>query len=440
MSRFGYNGLKSFEVSYLDEPQLKNHYSSLLESCCKDKKVLKDYHAIAVKDSRSARYSLNEIISLDSHPAAKYLAWSRIDGSLSVMRPPISADRTQDYVLVGSVKKDVHGEGKIVYSISWNPNELQFATVGNTPTVKIWNVVDNTLRVLKEFKTNFKAKNFINEYDPLGKFLAVVTKANELYVFDVESGYESFVSYCPENELDDEIHSMCWSNDSKSIILAYRSGFIRGLSVASNALEMKWERRNNMKTISFLTMDPLGRSVLVGTHNDCCIWSLPDLIPLKQSIKTENRITGIDISFDGSIIAIVSKAKDSNDAFLNLYWYNDLSPLYNAVVKNSSQSSIKWSRSCLTFFTTGALDKMTLVDLRSSRSKTSFPHDDPKRSEVPKKNPERTNRSLRDSKSRSNKDKDSRQQSHRRDTDKFSDRSFDRPSSGSKFRKSNDRW
>ncbi|CDO92783.1 unnamed protein product [Kluyveromyces dobzhanskii CBS 2104] len=440
MSKFGYTNSKAFEISHLDEPGLQSYYSSLLESCCKDKQVLKDYHAAAVKDSRSTRTSLNEIVALDSHSASKCLAWSRIDGSLSVMRPPLTMDRSQDYVLVGSIKKDVHGEGKIVYSISWNPNELQFASVGNTPSVKIWNVVDDKLRVLKELKTNFKAKNFITEYDPSGKYLSVVTKANEIYVYNVESGYESFISYSPDDNSNDAVHSLCWSNDSRHIVVAYRSGFIRLFAAESETLKIVSERRNDMKTVISLTMDPLGRSLLVGTHNECSFYTLPDLMPMKKSIQLDNRITGIDTSFDGSIITIVSKETDSNDSFLNFYWYNDVSNLYSAVVKNSSRSTIKWSKSALIFYTTGALDKMTLVDLQSVKPKGKAAVDDIKRNDSAKKSSERSNRSQRDSIQRTNREKEPRQQIQRRDTERFNEKPFARSNNGPKFRKSSDRW
>ncbi|QEU60206.1 Tex1 [Kluyveromyces lactis] len=440
MSRFGYTASKAFEITCLNETGLKSHYSSLLESCCKDKRVLKDYHATAVKDSRSVRTSLNEIIALDSHSASKYVSWSRIDGSLTVMRPPLTSDRSQDHVLIGSIKKDVHGEGKIVYSISWNPNELQFASVGNTPTVKIWNVVDDKLSVLKEFKTNYKAKNFITEYDPSGKYLVVVTKTNEIYIYNAESGYESCISFSPDEESDDAIHSLCWSNDSKHIIVAYKSGFIKLFSLQDDGLKFLCERRNDMKTITSLIMDPLGRALLVGTHNECSIYSLLDLVPLKKSIKTDNRITGIDVSFDGSIISILSKALDSHDSYLSLYWYNDFSILYNTVVKNSSRSTIKWSKSCLIFYTTGALDKMTMVDLRSGRPKTTVSTDDRKRNDSVKKSIDRSSRTHRDTPQRGKRDKEPRKQPYKRDTDKFSEKSFGRSNTGSSFRKPNDRW
>lgn len=433
MSRFAAAQPNPFQITAYDEKELSTYFSSMLEDAWKSRRNMKDYHGSIVKEGRSGRSSLNEIIAIDIHPATSFAAWSRADGGLSVMRPSIRSEKLREHSLIGSIKKNIHGEGKIVYSISWNPNESQFATVGNTSSVKIWNVVDNSLRLLKEFKTNFKAKNFITLYAPSGKYLLVVTKSDELYLFDVDRGYELYLTHL--SEANDPIHSVCWSNDSLKIFAGYKSGFVRVFSLKSESILLVVEKRNHMKTVSSLNVDPMGRALIVGSRDDCSLWSLPHLTPSKSPLYTEDHIRSIGISFDGSIISITSSKKESDICLINFYWYNDLSLMYSASFRECSCPLVQWSNSSNIYFATSTLDRVAFADITIANSKTADEHN----KGDPRRDLDKSNKAQRNNTSKNSiRDRELRF-ARKREIDSFNGKSeFGRSNVG--FRSANERW
>lgn len=276
-------------------------------------------HAISRSNSRfAAPVTPNEVLSIDFHPSGNALAYSRVDGSLTIwLLTGASFARSKKIYLTDAI-----GTDKIVHSLSWNPNEIaQFATVGNSSEIFIWGIDEKkrSLTKLRSLSIGTKMKIFKCLYDPTGSWLLAVTKSNELHLFDAKNDHELHSVLDINNIIaEDSVHSICWNNSGSHVFVGLNSGKLAVLKLNSaDEFEMCIVVPSHRGPITSIRVEPWGRFVITGsTDGSCGIWELSTLTCLTLLDDLDASVLSLDIDSMGKIIGVCTS--DGNLQFYDI--------------------------------------------------------------------------------------------------------------------------
>ncbi|EDO19074.1 hypothetical protein Kpol_2000p39 [Vanderwaltozyma polyspora DSM 70294] len=310
----------------------------------KNSDVIEDDRRIHVLSRSRSRFAApvakDEVLSMEFHPAGSYLAYSRIDGSLTVW--------SLEYESFTKCKRiyleDACGADKAIHSISWNPYHIgQFATSSNSNSVIIWNVDfnNNHLSVVKRINIAKKLKIYNCLYDNSGKYLITVTKNEELHLFDTTKEYSLKAVFKLNNNSNEEdlIKSICWSNSSSHIFIGLGSGKLKVLKVNEEGqLIPQLEIQAHRTSISCLKMHKSGKFLISGGEDGISsIWDLSTLVCKITITNIGASITNIDISSTGTILAICT-----SDLKVKFYEFNS-GKLYDSLKCSDSTASLSFA-------------------------------------------------------------------------------------------------
>lgn len=288
-----------------------------------------DRFALAISRSHSrfaAPITPNEVLSIEFHPSGNALAYSRVDGSLTVwLLTGASFARSKKIYLTDAI-----GTDKIVYSLSWNPNEIgQFATVGNSSEIVIWGIDEKkrSLTKLRSLSIGTKMKIFKCLYDPTGSWLLTVTKSNELHLFNAKNDHELHSVFDVNNIIqEDSVHSICWNNSGSHAFLGLKSGKVALLKLNSeDVFEMCIVVPCHRGPITSIRVEAWGRFLITGsTDGSCGIWDLSTMICVTLVDDLDASVISLDIDSMGKIMAACT-----NDGNLQFYDINSGHKLYS---------------------------------------------------------------------------------------------------------------
>lgn len=253
----------------------------------------------------------NEVLALEFHPSGNQLAYSRIDGSLTVwlLQHLSFARSTKIYV------PDACGSNKAIHSISWNPTEDgQFVSTSNSRKVTIWGVDNSTHHAskLKTFKVGSKLKIHKALFNSTGSRLVTISKSDEIHLFNVHRDYKFESSYkVPKKMEEDCITTVGWNNNGSYLILGMKMGGLQLLKVNSqNQFELCLDIPAHRSEISTLCVDPYGAFIITGSKDGICsIWDLATFTCSKTISDIDSAIDSIDITSSAKIMSICTRNK-----------------------------------------------------------------------------------------------------------------------------------
>lgn len=288
-------------------------------------KIEDDRYTKVVSHSKS-RFSSslqpNEIVSLEFHPSGKLLAYSRMDGSLTVWEVPpngILNSDSSNKIFVNNIV----GKEKLVTDLSWNPQEKsQIATVLNTNEIIIWSIVDSKLgeSELSRIKTITLESNKtkINKcyYSPRGEWLLATTKSENLYLLSTKDNFSLQYTINLSSHLlnGDSIYSTSWSNTNDYFFIGCKNGHILIFSLKQldkdNKVKCILTLNSHRGAVTDLRMDPYGRyMVSAGSDGMCIFWDLNTFVPKFVLNDINALILSIDIDHLGKLL-VISTSED----------------------------------------------------------------------------------------------------------------------------------
>lgn len=297
-------------------------------------KILDDYR-YRLEHRNSAK---NEVITMSANSVGTRAAWSRTDGSISVAN---MITNRHSFTI-----KDAHGRDKNCVCIGWNPIEAdKFVSVGSSYDVKVWNCSDSKNPSFKSFVTEPKMKNSKCVFDPFGKWLIVLTKSDEIYTFNVSSGFQLHSVSKLHNKIKDDIGkadsscSICWLNDGKHICVGFKQGYLKILKLSENGFEFINKSVGHLDEISCLAVDPWGLYLAAGSFDgSCSLWSLKDFTCITTLSDFEGIIESISISNDGFVLLVGShQISKETSSFTYLSLVNQ-EKIFEQTFKNNSHS------------------------------------------------------------------------------------------------------
>lgn len=270
--------------------------------------------------------SPNEILACEFHPSGSQVAYSRVDGSLTVWEFENSNGLfTQNCRY--NLTKDVINSEKVVTDLSWNPTETdQLAATSNSNEILVWSV-DNVRNSIIKMKTlqvpGSKTKVYKCDYSPNGKWLLCSTKNELLYLFSVNDEYRLDFTFDIWTALgyQSSVTSLVWSNNGSHIFIGLKNGKIILLEVAKDdenvvSLRVVFTIDAHRNSISSLKMDPQGRFLLAGSMDGTCsAWDTSNLCCVYTINNIDAAVVSLDINHLGSIL-VVSTGDDK------LYFHN----------------------------------------------------------------------------------------------------------------------
>lgn len=306
-------------ADYITESYLKE----LLEKSQSCQKIEDDRYIQVTSQSRSrfgSSLTQNEILSMEFHPAGKLLAYSRMDGSLTIWEVPENGDFSSS-VSKKIVTNNIVGKEKLVTSLSWNGIEVsQVATVTNSNELIIWSLDDaksgeTELHRVKTIPLG-SARTKINKcyFSPRGKWLLAATKSENLYILSPKNDF-SLVStiklseYIPNN---DTIYSITLNNSDDYLFVGCKDGKILVFSIEeTNAKEAKvhylFALEGHRGAVTALKMDQNGKYLISGSSDGTSVfWDLTTFIPKYTITDINNLIVAIDVDHLGKIMAITT--------------------------------------------------------------------------------------------------------------------------------------
>ncbi|EJS42067.1 tex1p [Saccharomyces arboricola H-6] len=249
----------------------------------------------------------NEVLSLKFHVSGSSMAYSRMDGSLTVwFIKDASFDKS-----VKVFMPDCCGSDKLVTDFSWNPTSLhQMAVVSNSSEISLLLINEITLKVSKLRTLSLGSKTKANNclYDPLGNWLLAVTKSEKIYLFDVK---EDHSLVCSLNVGDispsdnDAVYSTAWSNNGSNLFVGFKSGYLVILKANKGMLEVFTKIKAHTSSITSIKIDPWGRYFITGSSDgNCYIWSLNSLCCELIIQDLDSAVIALDVCHLGKILGI----------------------------------------------------------------------------------------------------------------------------------------
>lgn len=303
---------------YIIELYLKE----VLEKSKNVHKIEDDRYTKVISHSKS-RFSSslqpNEILSLEFHPSGRLLAYSRMDGSLTIWEVPsngILHTNSSNKIFVSNVI----GAEKLVTDISWNPQETsQIATASNTNEIIIWSLISSKSREseLSKVKTiNVEShKTKINKcyYSSRGEWLLATTKSENLYLFSTKDNFslKYIINLSPYLLNGDIAYSASWHNTDDYFFIGCKSGHILIFTLKrlgkDNEVKCILTLNSHRGSVTDLKMDPYGRYLISGGSDGMCIfWDL-NTFTSKFTLNDINAlILSIDIDHLGKLLVVVT--------------------------------------------------------------------------------------------------------------------------------------
>lgn len=287
-------------VKFLENAFTDNHVDSIEDERYR--------HVITRKQSRfSNQLTPNEILSLEFHPSGHTVAYSRMDGSLTIW-PFISATFIPGKMIH---IKDACGNDKLVTSVSWNPLEItQLITASNSNEVNIWEYDEEkrTASKIKNITVSQRAKIIKAQFDPHGQYLLAMTKSESMYLYSVKNEFQLVTTVSISKFIgDDSVYSTSWDNSGENIIIGTKTGKIKVLTIdtSTNTITNRLQVQGHRSSVTCLKMDPLGRYLISGgADGSCNIWELNTFICTNEIAELNSGIISIDMCHMGKILGV----------------------------------------------------------------------------------------------------------------------------------------
>ncbi|CAI4049433.1 Tex1p SKDI_14G0780 [Saccharomyces kudriavzevii IFO 1802] len=290
---------------------------------------IEDERFIHVSSRSHSRFSSssstpNEVLSLKFHVSGSSMAYSRMDGSLTVwFIKDASFDKSVKIYI-----PDCCGSDKLATDLSWNPTSLnQLAVVSNSSEISLLLINEMTLKASKLRTLSLGSKTKVNAclYDPSGNWLLAATKSERIYLFDVKEDHSLLCSLNVSNTSpndSDIIYSIEWSNAGSYIFIGFKSGYLVILNAKDGMLRVSNTIKAHSGSITGIKMDPWGRYFITGSSDgNCYIWSTKSLCCELIINDLDSAVITLDICHLGKILAICTEGEmvyfyDINDGKL----------------------------------------------------------------------------------------------------------------------------
>lgn len=252
----------------------------------------------------------NEILSLKFHVSGSSMAYSRMDGSLTVwFIKDASFDKSVEVYI-----PDCCGSDKLATDLSWNPTSLnQIAVVSNSSEISLLLINEKSLTASKLRTLSLGSKTKVNTclYDPLGNWLLAATKSEKIYLFDVKKDHSSVCSLNISDisqEDNDVVYSLAWSNGGSHIFIGFKSGYLAILKAKHGILEVCTKIKAHTGPITEIKMDPWGRNFITGSiDGNCYVWNMKSLCCELIINDLNSAVTTLDVCHLGKILGICTE-------------------------------------------------------------------------------------------------------------------------------------
>lgn len=192
--------------------------------------------------------------------------------------------------------RGAHEKG--VEDISWCPLHSEYlASCSTDGTVKLWDTRTRQCIVQKEV-----GECLVVAYSSDGEFLGIGLK-NDIVKILRASDLEEIISY----QETEEVYSISWSSSSELFAVSLGNGNIRIVLFDGSTTSILQTLRGHRTAASCLEFDPSGKFLAVGSNEGIVsIWSLRDWICLRTFTKTDQPVTCLSYSHDGTYISVAS--------------------------------------------------------------------------------------------------------------------------------------
>ncbi|CAI4035871.1 hypothetical protein SMKI_14G0800 [Saccharomyces mikatae IFO 1815] len=252
----------------------------------------------------------NEVLSLKFHVSGSSMAYSRMDGSLTVW---FIKDASFDKSIKVYIP-DCCGSDKLATDFSWNPTSLnQMAVVSNSSEISLLFINEKSLKAskLRTLSLGNKTKANTCLYDPLGNWLLATTKSEKIYLFNVKKDH-SLVSSLNVGDIspndNDVVYSLAWSNNGSHIFVGFKSGHLVILKAKDGNLVVSTNIKAHTGPITGIKMDPWGRYFITGSiDGNCYIWGLKSLCCELVIHDLDSAVITLDVCHLGKILGICTE-------------------------------------------------------------------------------------------------------------------------------------
>lgn len=327
-------------------------------SLTNNRTFFKNFVPVVIKDSPIAGSSGSEVILLSINLTGTRLVNSRTDRTIRIWK--CTPERLLDPITIE------HPHLKAVERVAWNPKtEFSFATVGRDDLVKIWRctgMLEKELKIVKSDASTSAICQVVN-YSSDGEILSVVDRDSTVLLFSVTNNYTKI----GEIKLNEHIYDLQWFNHNHSFFMcALHDGSVPIYKVSDTSdgvsVDLKHQLLGHRSSATCVTVDPRGKYCAVGSNEGVVsLWNTASMINTKVLTNTDESISCIDISRDGTYIAV---ALDSGSN-IKIYDYESTEQVYevpNSFSGNLVLSSVAWFPSKTAFVHTSDNGKsMTLM-------------------------------------------------------------------------------
>ncbi|PSK37925.1 hypothetical protein C7M61_003176 [Candidozyma pseudohaemuli] len=277
-------------------------------------------------NGNSGKPSQEKILHISMNAVALKIANTRTDGTIRVWK---SVQGLSDQVTIKS------GYAEPVRRISWLPTtDNRFASVGGDGFLKLWTaggVLEREIQVEKG-----EEKYRLVDYSVDGQFLTL-TDGNRLVVLDVNDEYKKI----HEIELSSEITEVRWLHDPLTVFVGLENGQIEILQV-KESLDKAFTIYGPRLSVTSIAIDPKGKFFCAGCEEGAVyFWRTSDLQNSKALTKIDEAVSCVDISRDGSFVA-VSYVKDSNIRIFDSETLEQMHEVTDSSLKNLGNSQLRW--------------------------------------------------------------------------------------------------
>lgn len=349
-------------------------------SLSNNRTFFKNFVPVLIKDSPIAGGSGSEIILISINLTGTRLVNSRTDRSIRIWK--CTPERLIDPIIIE------HPHLKAVERISWNPKtEFSFATVGRDDLVNIWRctgALEKELKIVKSGNTNESGTDVVCQivaYSNDGEILTVVDRDSTVYLYSVSNNYNKFHEF----KLNDHIYDILWFHHGHSFFMcALHDGSVpiykvtdvlpgaNGSAITdaspdtevvnSVTIDLKHKLTGHRSSATCVAVDPRGKYCAVGSNEGVVsLWNTSSMLISKVLTNTDEAIANIDISRDGTYVAV---AYDSGEN-IKIFDYDTTEQVYEVPNSNSGNlalSHITWFPSKTAFVHTSDNGKtMTLM-------------------------------------------------------------------------------
>lgn len=343
-------------------------------SLSNNRTFFKNFVPVVIKDSPIVGGSGSEIILISINLTGTRLVNSRTDRSIRIWK--CTPERLVDPVIIE------HPHLKAVERVAWNPKtEFSFATVGRDDLVKIWRCTGSLEKELKIVKNgtidapSTEAVCQIVAYSNDGEILTVVDRDSTVLLYSVSNNY----SKLHEFKLNVHIYDMRWFHHGHSFFMCvlhdgsvpiYKvtdglldvNGSAEINGAVSVIVDLKHQFLGHRSSATCVAVDPRGKYCAVGSNEGVVsLWNTSSMLISKVLTNTDEAIANIDISRDGTYVAV---AFDSGEN-IKIFDYDTTEQVYevpNSDSGNLTLSHVSWFPSKTAFVHTSDNGKtMTLM-------------------------------------------------------------------------------